>query len=117
MGRGLGAALAKRRREETRGCAAAWSRWRNEKQTDEIQTGEIQAMVKASELREMSDEQLLLHAKEAAEQLFRLRVKAQTSRLETPSELRKNRRLIARVKTLLTERAKLTEPAKTPASK
>jgi len=62
-------------------------------------------MNKASELREMSDEQLQLTHKEAAENLFRMRIKAQTERLNTPSELRKQRRLIARVKTIQTQRA------------
>jgi len=63
-------------------------------------------MTKAAELREMSDEQLELTSKEAAEDLFRLRIKAQTERLETPSELRKRRRQIARIKTIQTERLK-----------
>ena len=62
--------------------------------------------MKASELREMSDEQLELTAKEAAQQLFRMRVQAQTEKLDAPSELRNNRRLIARVRTLQTQRAK-----------
>ncbi len=62
--------------------------------------------MKASELREMSDEQLDLTAKEAAENLFRLRIRAQTERLDAPSELRKNRRLIARVRTIQTERTR-----------
>lgn len=62
-----------------------------------------------SELREMSDEQLELTAKDAANQLFRLRVKAQTEKLESPSEKRRNRRLIARVRTLQSERAKAKE--------
>jgi large subunit ribosomal protein L29 len=63
--------------------------------------------MKISELREMSDEQLELTLKEAAEMLFKLRIQAQTERLDTPSELRKQRRLIARVKTIQTERSKL----------
>jgi large subunit ribosomal protein L29 len=63
-------------------------------------------MNKASELREMSDEQLDLTLKETAENLFRLRIRAQTERLDAPSELRKHRRLIARLKTVQTERAK-----------
>ncbi len=58
------------------------------------------------ELREMSDEQLELTAKDAANQLFRLRVKAQTEKLESPSEKKRNRRLIARVRTLQGERAR-----------
>jgi len=59
---------------------------------------------KTAELREMSDEQLGLTAAEAADKLFRLRFQAQAERLDTPSELRKNRRLIARIKTIETER-------------
>ena len=63
-------------------------------------------MNKARELREMSDEQLELTVKEAAENLFRLRVQAQTEKLDSPSEIRRNRRLIARVKTIQSERSK-----------
>ena len=63
-------------------------------------------MTKATELREMSDEQLSLTHKEAVENLFRMRIQAQTARLDAPSELRKVRRLIARVKTIQTERTK-----------
>ena len=62
-------------------------------------------MVKASELREMSDEQLALTLKSTAENLFKLRIKAQTERLDTPSELQKHRRLIARIKTIQAARA------------
>ena len=65
-------------------------------------------MAKASDLREMSDEQLELTSKEAAENLFRMRIQAQTERLDAPSELRKQRRLIARVKTIQTQRAAAT---------
>ena len=54
---------------------------------------------------EMSDEQLQLTLKESSESLFRLRLQAQTERLDAPSELRKQRRTIARVKTIQTERA------------
>ncbi len=63
-------------------------------------------MSKISELREMSDEQLELTAKEAATVLFRLRVQSQTEKLDAPSELRRNRRLIARIRTLQGERAR-----------
>ncbi len=62
-------------------------------------------MTKATELREMSDEQLSLTIKEAAENLFRLRLQAQTERLDAPSELRRQRRTIARVKTIQAQRA------------
>jgi large subunit ribosomal protein L29 len=61
--------------------------------------------MKAAELREMSDEQLELTLKETAHDYFRLRIQSQTERLDAPSELRRHRRLIARIKTLLRERA------------
>jgi large subunit ribosomal protein L29 len=61
----------------------------------------------------MSDEQLGLTLKEAAENLFRLRIRAQTERLDAPSELRRNRRLIARIKTIQTQRAKQAAAAST----
>ncbi len=70
-------------------------------------------MAKIEELREMSDEQMELTGKEAAEQLFRLRIRSQTEKLDAPSELRRNRRLIARIKTLQTQRARAVEPAVT----
>ncbi len=58
-----------------------------------------------AELRDMSDEQLAATLKEACNTLFRLRVQAQTDRLDVPSELKRNRRMIARIKTLQTERS------------
>jgi len=61
-------------------------------------------MEKAAELREMSDEQLALTLNDAVDILFRLRIQAQTERLDAPSELRKHRRAIARIKTLQRER-------------
>jgi large subunit ribosomal protein L29 len=60
--------------------------------------------MKASELREMSDEHLGLTLKDACESLFRLRIQAQTERLDAPSELRRHRRLIAQVRTIQRER-------------
>lgn len=60
--------------------------------------------MKASELREMSSEQLELTRKETCDQLFRLTIQAQTERLDAPSELRKQRRLIARILTVQRER-------------
>ena len=63
-------------------------------------------MTKATELRDMSDEQLELTLKEAKENLFRFHIQAQTDRLDAPSELRKHRRLVARVKTIQSERQK-----------
>ena len=62
--------------------------------------------MKTNELREMSDEQLDLTLKETEHNLFRLRMQAQTERLDAPSELRRHRRLIAQIKTIQTQRAK-----------
>ena len=52
----------------------------------------------------MSDEQLSLTLKDTEKHLFQLRFQSATDRLETPSEIRKARRDIARIKTL--QRAK-----------
>jgi large subunit ribosomal protein L29 len=60
--------------------------------------------MKAAELRDMSDEQLMLSLKEASEKFFRLRLQAQTERLDAPSELRRHRRLVARIKTVQRQR-------------
>lgn len=64
-------------------------------------------MSKASEFREMSDEQLDATLKEATKKFFRLRLQAQTERLDAPSELQKHRRMIARILTVQNERAKV----------
>ncbi len=66
-------------------------------------------MTKASELRDMSDEQLALTLKETTGNLFHLRLQAQTERLDAPSELRKQRRLIARIKTLQNQRRRAAD--------
>ena len=68
-------------------------------------------MTKASELREMSDDQLQLTLKDAAETLFRLRIKAQTEKLDAPTELRKHRQLIARLKTIQGQRTRARQAA------
>ena len=60
--------------------------------------------MKPAELREMSDEQLQLTLQETCERLFRLRMQAQTERLDAPSELRHHRKLIARIKTIQLQR-------------
>jgi large subunit ribosomal protein L29 len=66
--------------------------------------------LKAKDLREMSDDQLAVQLKETQESLFKLRIQAETERLDAPSELRKHRRLIARVKTIQSERARKAKP-------
>jgi large subunit ribosomal protein L29 len=61
-------------------------------------------MADLSELRDMSNEQMLAVMKEACHNLFLLRVQAQTERLEVPTEIARNRKLVARIKTILHER-------------
>lgn len=52
----------------------------------------------------MSDDQLQLTLKDTCDHLFRLRIQSQTERLDAPTELRRNRRLIARIQTVQRER-------------
>ena len=59
---------------------------------------------KKAEYRGMSDEQLGLSLKELNKNLFQLRFQSATERLETPSEIRKARRDVARIKTIMRER-------------
>jgi large subunit ribosomal protein L29 len=62
------------------------------------------AEMKVTELREMSDEQLALQLRDACENLFRLRIQAQTERLDAPSELRRHRRMVAQIRTIQRQR-------------
>lgn len=54
----------------------------------------------------MSDEQLDLTLKETVKNLFHLRFQSATDRLETPSEIQKAKREVARIKTIILERQK-----------
>jgi len=67
--------------------------------------------MKVSDLRDMSNEHLALTLKDTTKNLFRLRLQAQTERLDAPSELRKQRRLIARIKTIQQERQRAAAQA------
>jgi large subunit ribosomal protein L29 len=60
--------------------------------------------MKSSELRQMSDEQLSLTLKDVHKNLFHLRFQSATERLETPSEILKARRDVARIRTVMRER-------------
>ncbi len=55
--------------------------------------------MKAAELRGMSDEQLGLTLTDTEKHLFQLRFQSATDRLETPSEIRKAKKDIARILT------------------
>lgn len=58
-----------------------------------------------AEVREMNDEQLVFAINEAKQELFRLRFQASTEKLDAPSNLKKLRREVARIKTIQRERA------------
>jgi large subunit ribosomal protein L29 len=60
--------------------------------------------MKSAEYRGMSDEQLELSRKELVNNLFHLRFQSATERLETPSEIKKAKREIARILTIQRER-------------
>ena len=60
--------------------------------------------MKAKELRNMQDDELAATLKDTRKHLFDLRFQSATDRLETPSEIRKARREIARIKTLQRQR-------------
>lgn len=60
--------------------------------------------MKTAEYRGLSDEELANHLRDVQKQMFDLRFQSATDRLETPSQLRKARREIARIKTLQRER-------------
>jgi large subunit ribosomal protein L29 len=60
--------------------------------------------MKTVDLRSMGDEQLQVTLKDTLKNLFHLRFQSATERLETPSEIRKARRDVARIKTIQRER-------------
>jgi large subunit ribosomal protein L29 len=60
--------------------------------------------MKTSEYRGMNDEQLTLALKDVVKNLFHLRFQSATDRLETPSEMVKARKEVARIKTIMRER-------------
>ena len=60
--------------------------------------------MKAQELREMTNEDLQQTLADTSKRLFELRVQAQAERLDAPSEIRRSRRLIARIKTIQSQR-------------
>ena len=61
--------------------------------------------MKPAEYRAMSDEQLELTLRDTIKDLFHLRFQSATERLETPSQIRKAKREVARIKTIQRERA------------
>ena len=61
-------------------------------------------MSKVSEYREMSDEQLVAELQQTQRDLFTLRFQSSTEKLDAPSNLKRLRRNIARMKTVQRQR-------------
>jgi large subunit ribosomal protein L29 len=62
--------------------------------------------MKAVELRDMDADSLQVKVKELDDQLFRMRIQKSMGQLEAPGKIRNVRRELARVKTVLREKAK-----------
>jgi large subunit ribosomal protein L29 len=62
-------------------------------------------MAKAAELRDLSVEDLRTRERELDEEVFRLRIQKATASLENTSKVKAARRDLARVKTILREKA------------
>jgi len=66
--------------------------------------------MKPAEYRAMSAEQLDLTLKDTIKNLFHLRFQSATERLETPSEIKRAKRQVARIKTIQRERQRAAQP-------
>jgi large subunit ribosomal protein L29 len=60
--------------------------------------------VKASEIRELTNEELARKIADSKEELFRLRFQLATGQLNNPMKIKEVKRRIARLKTILRER-------------
>ena len=65
--------------------------------------------MKIKEIRDLNREELKIRKRELKEEIFHLRLQQQSGQLEKPSQIRVLRREIARVETVLTQKA--TTPA------
>ena len=63
-------------------------------------------MTKAVELRELDSEALEQKVRELDDQLFRMRIQKSLGQLEAPGKIRNVRRELARIQTVLREKAK-----------
>ncbi len=62
--------------------------------------------MKASEIRELSQEERLQKVDELKQQLFNLRFQHETGQLENPQKLKQTKHDIARMKTIINQEAK-----------
>jgi len=61
--------------------------------------------MKAEQVREMGVDELRVREKELDDQIFRMRIQKSMGQLETPTRIRDLRRDLARIKTILREKA------------
>jgi large subunit ribosomal protein L29 len=74
--------------------------------------------MKMKEIIEMSTDELLTKKRDLRQESLHLRLQQQSGQLEQPSRLRLLRRDVARIETVLTQRAQQAEvPAETAAAK
>ena len=66
--------------------------------------------MKASEIRDLTSDEIEARLNEEGEKLLRLRLNHAVSAVERPSDIRKQRKVLARLKTILKER-KLADEA------
>jgi large subunit ribosomal protein L29 len=64
--------------------------------------------MKIKEIKELSVEELQARKRELTKEVFNLRLQKQTGQLENPSQIRAIRREIARIETVLNQRAAQT---------
>ncbi len=62
--------------------------------------------MKATDIRALSPEELVLAERNAAEELWKLRFQHHTGQLQNTAQLKQTRSKLARIKTVITERAK-----------
>ena len=62
--------------------------------------------MKAMEVRELTVDELRARVKDLDDQIFRLRIQKSMGQLEAPGKVRDVRRDLARIKTILREKAK-----------
>ena len=67
--------------------------------------------MKASKLRELSDDELVGHLKDTRKELFNLRFQHATGQLDNPHKLNATRREIARLITIQAERERVRKAA------
>ena len=62
-------------------------------------------LVSNKEIRDLTNEEITKKIEEYKEELFNLRFQAAVGKLENTAQIKKNKKQIARMKTILTERA------------